>query len=64
MLVGCHACQSWYCSRCVSGWGESTAVEGMCEFLVLFYVGLALLFIISQIFSVRSTQYAVNPETD
>ena len=26
--IGCHACQSWYCSRCVSGWGESTAVEG------------------------------------
>ena len=26
--IGYHACQSWYCSRCVSGWGESTAVEG------------------------------------
>ena len=25
MPIGCHACQSSYCSRCVSGWGESTA---------------------------------------
>ena len=32
MPIGCHACQSWYCSRCVSGWlfwGESTAVDGV-----------------------------------
>ena len=31
MPIGCHACQSWYCSRCMSGWGESTAVEIYCQ---------------------------------